>query len=311
MEYGLLDIQTREKSVAQTERNLKMREKEQEKVLAQVETQKAVIVGLEARIKELTASNRILQQLIEAGRDQPESSESDRSTRQPQMGNPPSDWELNRAQDEIRALRAELQQKDLEARLTERMREMEDRLRAQMTAIYSPSVHSVPNPWYPIPPPVPHFYQMPTHMPHMPHPSHGMPHSRPVHMPHSGHGTLNSRPVRTETDQHRQAPRHTTPEAAQQRQVHTHAPPTYNWRNQEKHLAERKDSSDTARQTESTNSASRSPTDQQQPCHNHTPTRNGTPDMRTDSQKIEPPERVSDTTTPLRPDQHPVTNLRG
>ena len=48
------------------ERNLKAREKEMEKIQAQVETQKAVIIGLEARVKELTATNRILQQVIDA-----------------------------------------------------------------------------------------------------------------------------------------------------------------------------------------------------------------------------------------------------
>ena len=64
---ALSDIQTREKKVSQMERNLKTKEKELDRPIAQKETQKTVISGLEASVKELMATNKPLQQIIDAG----------------------------------------------------------------------------------------------------------------------------------------------------------------------------------------------------------------------------------------------------
>ena len=149
---ALLDIQHREKRVIQLEKNLKLREKEMEKALAQVETQRAVIAGLESRIKELTATNRLLQQVIDAGG--PPSTPPTRQQHH-QQDNPPSmrtEENLSKAHEEIRTLREELRYKELESRLTDRLMEMEHRLRTQFTPLPPTPVPVYP-PWYPNPMP--------------------------------------------------------------------------------------------------------------------------------------------------------------
>ena len=158
---SLLDIQNREKKMTQMERNLKAREKEMEKIQAQVETQKAVIIGLEARVKELTATNRILQQVIDADprteNNAFESRTQDNNTRsQPNVIRQECSRD-NMQQEEIRALREELRHKELELRLADRMREMEERIRMHIPAPQQIPHHPMFSPWQIPPPYAPHL----------------------------------------------------------------------------------------------------------------------------------------------------------
>ena len=151
---ALLDIQQREKKVNQTEKSLKAREKELEKTLGQVETQKAVIAGLEARVKELTGSNRILQQLVDAADQRPHAHTQDTRPVYPPGRIPDhpherhKEQELQEAKEDIRYLREELRMRDMEARLTSRMQEMENRLRFPNMFHPFPQPHPIPFPWY-------------------------------------------------------------------------------------------------------------------------------------------------------------------
>ena len=144
---ALSDIQTREKKVSQMERNLKTKEKELDRPIAQKETQKTVISGLEASVKELMATNKLLQRIIDAeGSHNP-------YQRRTQHSNSIED-EKPGTQDEIRTLREELRHKELECKLMEKVSEMEHRLWAQLPAsqLSQPyTFHSQPYTFHPPP----------------------------------------------------------------------------------------------------------------------------------------------------------------
>ena len=166
---ALADIQAREKKASQQDRSLKAREKEWEKILAQAETQKAVITGLEARVKELTATNRLLQQIIDAGEQNPNATQTPPANRQglpttEQQG--PYSWEghreLSQAREEIGQLKNEIRLRDLEARITDKINNLEAK----------------------IPQLQPHHHQQVIQPPHFPHVLpyvHWHPHVPPMH----------------------------------------------------------------------------------------------------------------------------------
>ena len=120
-ENTLREVQLREKKLASSEKANKMREKELDRLQLQLETQKAVIAGLERQVKELAATNRMLQQINEA-------------TGVPRNSNLDSRGDTNKSaeQEEIRRLKDELRMKDLETRITDRMYSMEHRVLNQI-----------------------------------------------------------------------------------------------------------------------------------------------------------------------------------
>ena len=114
------DFQSKEKKLSSLEKSLKSREKEIEKQVSQLETQKAVIVGLETKIKELTATNRLLQQALEMT--------PPTTPITPTWTNSQPLDQQSALQREVTALKEELRFKDMEARLVDRISNMEHRL---------------------------------------------------------------------------------------------------------------------------------------------------------------------------------------
>ena len=167
---ALLDIQHREKKCNQVEKTGKARDKEMERLAAQVETQKAVITGLEARTNELCASNRILQQIIEANGNIPNGQNTTRTTAQPTAQTTPASQERN--SEEVNFLKAEIRNLELERRITEKLTKLEDRLSSllaqpkhlgwgnhpQLPLIHHPIQYPIP--MMPFPPPM-HFAPAP------------------------------------------------------------------------------------------------------------------------------------------------------
>ena len=130
MERVNKEVQSREKKVATTERTLKQRERDMEKQLQQAQTQKALIIGLENQVKELLATNKLLQQVIDASGVRAQHAENN-SCANPQTGHTKEPKE--EMQEEIRRLREEIKLRDMETRLTDRIHNMETRVTAQLT----------------------------------------------------------------------------------------------------------------------------------------------------------------------------------
>ena len=130
-----MSLQAREKKLGAAERTLKHREKELEKTLHQLQTQKALIAGLENRVKELTSTNSLLQQIIDASG----TPNQDRQSRAPMSSNMPqghhtggTPGQITIMQEEIRSLRDELKWKDMENRFSQQMYNMENRILTQL-----------------------------------------------------------------------------------------------------------------------------------------------------------------------------------
>ena len=132
------DIQAREKRLAITERSLKQREREIEKNLLQMETQKSLIAGLENQVKELTAANRVLQQVADATAHLPRRT-PDQYGYNPMT--PQAHPQDSTAAEEIRRLREELRHKDLEAKITDKLHSLEYRMTAHISQLQN-SGHS-------------------------------------------------------------------------------------------------------------------------------------------------------------------------
>ena len=165
----LQDVQTREKRLTMAEKSMKSKEKEMERCLAQLESQKALIIGLEAKVADLTASNRLLQQAIETTRTQ----SATHNHHQPQ--NSVQDQDLR---EEIRTLKEEMRLKELEHRLSERIINLE---KTMLTSCFSGQQQTqLPSFWAPHPPiynpgwTSPHLLPTPVHlsMPHNPSSQH-------------------------------------------------------------------------------------------------------------------------------------------
>ena len=124
LEDTLRDLHTRERRIASTERAVKQREKETEKLRLQIETQKAVIAGLENRVQELSNANKLLQQVVDATPIQGVRSPLQQPPQAHEQREPQSDL----MSEEIRRLKDELRMKEMENRLTEKMHNMEVRM---------------------------------------------------------------------------------------------------------------------------------------------------------------------------------------
>ena len=133
---ALSDIQNREKKCTQQEKTFNTREKELDKIKTQVETQKAVILGLENRVKELTGTNRLLQQIIEAS-DKPSpqvnSHQAPTHSQAQQTYSETDNRAIRQTQEEVRKLQENLRLLELEQRLNRRLDDLERRLTLEST----------------------------------------------------------------------------------------------------------------------------------------------------------------------------------
>ena len=128
------EVLNREKKASLLEKALAQREKDLNKRHAQHESASACIVGLEARIKELETSNRILQQMVNATGRAAETSETHGPPSPPQTlpNTSPTTDSLNPVYAEISKLREEMRMRDMENRVTSQMNQMEQRMSLQM-----------------------------------------------------------------------------------------------------------------------------------------------------------------------------------
>ena len=191
---ALMTIQAREKKLLASERNLKQREKELEKTLHQLETQKALITGLENRIREMAATNKLLQQVIDASGVQ----DHHRHPRIPQQAgtygdpftSPSGHSQAQSMQDEIRSLRDELRWKDIESKFSTQLHMMENRLMSHLQCRSAPPADMNLPHFFPFHPAPLHHLQIPPQQqrPHwtQPHPGFYPTHSN-LHAQHSGH----------------------------------------------------------------------------------------------------------------------------
>ena len=128
------ELEARERKLSSSERNLRQREKEWEKQQHQLQTQKAVIAGLERQVKELSATNRLLQQVNEAAGtfSQPQPTprqEGNQGNSRSLREEPASQCPLR---EEIRALKEEMRMKELENRITSHLTTMESKITNQI-----------------------------------------------------------------------------------------------------------------------------------------------------------------------------------
>ena len=169
-----LELQAREKKLAASERQLKERASDLEKTRHQLQTQKALIAGLENRIRELSGTNALLQQIIDANSSTVNSghrSNTPPPQTPPEHSHAPSTSNSLSMQEEIRSLRDELRWRDLEGRITQHLLNMEHRITGQL----QPPPLAVPNLGMPFMAPQPNHFQ------------HYLPHARWSHQPNNWH----------------------------------------------------------------------------------------------------------------------------
>ena len=208
---SLQDTQTREKKLAAAEKSLKSRERDMERHLAQLESQKAVILSLEARITDLTASNRLLTQALEASSAGQSHHGETWRTNNPRRSPRPSNTDsqvpdpgcnhitlpADDLKEEVRTLREELRLRDMEFRLTERINNVEKTILTSKLPAYPAFPTSAQNqPHLQHPPWMPPYMWIP-HTPHIPHfTSMTHPRSQPPPPPGS-HSTDRQTPTHT------------------------------------------------------------------------------------------------------------------
>ena len=139
MEESVKQMQQKEKKMANIEKILKQREKEVEKNILQLETQKALIAGLEAKVRDLTSTNRLLQQIIDAT--------PTHSQTAPQARTFEGTGRMDENNtEEIKRLREDIRMKDLESKITEQMHSMEIRM---LNRLHQPPQPTIPT-FYPM-----------------------------------------------------------------------------------------------------------------------------------------------------------------
>ena len=147
LQRATTEMQSRERKLASMERSLKQRERESEKQIHQLETQKALVIGLENQVRELTATNRLLQQALEAtGR-----MDHSRPPAPEQLHTDNNNPQIMKLQEELHSLKQDMKLKDLESRMTAHIQSIESRM---FTLFQPPAILTgfpPPTPWGPHP----------------------------------------------------------------------------------------------------------------------------------------------------------------